>query len=87
MEDYTKGRAGKAKEYGLSYLEWMLSGRLRMVKIVYTGIWVTALVTFNLDMFLNLVFVGFLLRELLLMLTEDDYRERSYLMKLARIGD
>lgn len=88
MPEFESERFDKGKNIAQKYIEWTFSGRyIRFIKILYTSLWVTALVTFQFGRFIELIFLGFLGREVLLLLFKKDYREDSYLIKLAKMTD
>lgn len=88
MARFEDDRVDKGKNILLRYIKWMFRGKyIRFFKILYTSLLVTALTTLNFEAFLSMAFLGFLGRELLLLLIKDDYEEDSYLMKLANISN
>lgn len=88
MARFEDDRVDKGRNILLRYIKWMFRGKyIRFVKILYTSLLVTALITFKFNAFLSMAFVGFLGREVLFLLIKDDYEEDSYLMKLANISN
>lgn len=88
MAQFESDKFNQSKNVAQRYIEWTFSGRyIRFVKILYTSLWVTALVTFQFGRLIELLFIGFLGREVLLLLFKEDYREDSYLIKLANMAD
>jgi len=83
MPDIESKRFDKALKYVGKYIKWMLTGRyVRILKILYTSLAVTALVTLNLSQFVNLLFIGFLAREVYVVVLGSDEQE-SLMMKYS----
>lgn len=82
-------KADKAKNYFVGYIKWMVTGKyIRFLKIMFTGLWLTALVTLQFDVFIYVLFGSFLAREVGLILFKKDYEvEDSWIKKLSDISD
>ena len=83
MPDIESERFDQGLKYVGKYIEWMLTGRyVRIFKILYTSLAVTALVTLNFSQFVNLLFLGFIAREIYVVVLGSDDQE-SYMMKYS----
>lgn len=77
-------RVQKTENVVTRYIRWMFRGRyIRFFKILYTSIWFTALITFNISEFVTVLGGGYLFYEVYRIITEDGYEDESFLLNMG----